>query len=347
MVHRRVTHIAAVMVGILGSLPVSVLGDEPTSNHQGAIPRKELEEILWWLPVDVELVGMSAQPFVFEPLARIGNTDGGGANSIKTYPGPFKEDRFNQILAGHRVVARAAGYRRFRPPKGLGMMRREGCSIWRFAESLGSDGKFLMSSILHDAARREVVEACHVAIFATTYEQDTWHEYIALPRPDILLIAEDAKSLREVLQRMKRKNDRRAVPPELPEWRYLDPNAQEWVLRHYDRTAWADVGQESQQVDWTSPFVKGAIGIYDPDAIGLAYSSPRDAVARVYYLSTSKDSLGIAERSWHRETYGSMDCQVRLLDPGTVEISHPYNTMESKQEFAFALGVHLGFGVRL
>jgi hypothetical protein len=334
---------------ILSICSTGVLCDDTVPNSRVAVPREELEEILWWLPADMEAVYMWAQPFVIEPVEN--SEAAGNSDNIGHYAGPFMVERYNHILYGRRVVARVAGERRFRPPKGLGMMRREGADIWRFSEGLGADGKSLLESILDDAPVVEVIENCSVAVFSEKYEQDIWKTYIAIPRPEVVVAAQDSRSLREVLQRMNRKGKTRAFPADRPEWKYLDPDAREWRVRHYDRTAWTDdpVGQQSPQVDWTSPFLKGAIAVYDPDAIGLAFSSPREGhtVAWAYYLSNNKHAVAVATESWQRPDFGSVDCQVRSLEPGVVEISHPFDDPESIGAIYRAVSVHLGWGARL
>jgi hypothetical protein len=100
----------------------------------------------------------------------------------------------------------------------------------------------------------------------------------AAPRPNVYVAATSGELMRVVIQRMKRRGLKRALPPSLPEWQYLDTSLPAWGLRHYRR-------ETIQEDDLT-------MAKWDDEAIGLVFfggSQPAPYVA-LRYLSTHEDA---------------------------------------------------------
>jgi len=57
--------------------------------------------------------------------------------------------------------------------------------------------------------------------------------YLAAPRPNVYVTATSHELMKVILQRMKQRSAKRALPADLPGGRYIDPSAPAWGLRHY------------------------------------------------------------------------------------------------------------------
>lgn len=91
---------------------------------------------------------------------------------------------------------------------------------------------------------------------------------------------------------MNRKGQRRALPEHLPEWSYVDIQAQFWAVRHYERNDYTR--------DPSSPIsgLKRPYNILDKEAIGLVYSFDpnRTNIIRIKYLSSNKEAEKLAKQ---------------------------------------------------
>jgi len=72
-----------------------------------------------------------------------------------------------------------------------------------------------------------------ISVFEEGVEDDIWTTYVAFPSPNVVVIATDHDYLHTVLTQMRRGPNTRAVPPELPEWKYVNTGAAVWGIRHY------------------------------------------------------------------------------------------------------------------
>jgi hypothetical protein len=156
----------------------------------------------------------------------------------------------------------------------------EGCSIVVFDNSSGERGKELMQTLATTATSTRIISETRVLVFHEKLGAAEWDSFLALPRPDVLLSANNLPYLREVLERMRQRRSLRALPDQLPEWRYLVPGTRFWGMRHYDRS--------QAKKDPTSPFGDDrTFGPGDQKAIGIVFaldpSTHKEAV--VTYLS--------------------------------------------------------------
>lgn len=130
-----------------------------------------------------------------------------------------------------------------------------------FRKNLEQRAKLILRRLAKRAKQSDVA-GTRVLLLHFKSDQAEWNYLVAIPRPNVLLVANSLPYLQEVLERMRERKEPRALPDELPEWRFLDPAVQLWGLRHYDRT--------QANYDPTSPFGEDrTFGDKDDQAIGL------------------------------------------------------------------------------
>ena len=67
--------------------------------------------------------------------------------------------------------------------------------------------------------------------------------WIALARPELLILSTRRELLSEILSRISNGSQRRALPTTLPEWAFIDRNSPFWGLRHYTSRSKPKPGQ--------------------------------------------------------------------------------------------------------
>jgi len=80
--------------------------------------------------------------------------------------------------------------------------------------------------------------------------------YFAAPRPNVYVVTTSSAFLRVIIDRMKERGARRALPPSLPEWQHVDTSSPAWGLRHY-RSAIA--GKDSLTMAGRDPGAEGLV----------------------------------------------------------------------------------------
>jgi hypothetical protein len=216
-----------------------------------------------------------------------------------------------------------------------------------FAEDVTERGRRFFKDATVKALEIREIEGVRVAIGQEKLEQDLWTFYIAFPRANIVVAATNEDYLREVLRRMQGAAGPRALPPTLPEWKYLAPDAPVWAIRHYDHS--------QAKLDPSSPFGgKKAANDPDEDAIGILFQldAGDTGQARTTYLTGAGNALEFVRRSffpadYEPETTKDMHIQYRELAPGVVESSYQLNHTDSVSLFMFILGGLLGHAVYL
>jgi hypothetical protein len=252
-----------------------------------AKPTAAVEELLWWLPTDTETVRVTqirtgARGPLFEALEM---ADGKVEFGDVAYASVV-----NRYLKAARLIANVDGSRRFVAPSGLGEMPSEGAMILFFEKPLGASGNGMMAELEKTAETVEQIAGLKVVLFRDKLEDDILSSYITIPRADILVIATNRGYLEEMLGRRQARAGARALPPDLPEWRWVDASAPFWALRHYRR--------DNPGKDPTSPFRTDRSGnAFDADAIGVAAHASADGTTMtVHYLSKSPQAERLARR---------------------------------------------------
>ncbi len=102
-------------------------------------------------------------------------------------------------------------------------------------------------------------------------------KWLAAPRSDVYVASTSSEFLNVIIERIKQRGARRALPPDLPEWRQLDLAAPAWGIRHYR----PPTGKDSL-----------SMASRDPSAVGLVFfgANKPAPVLTLRYLSTSGDA---------------------------------------------------------
>jgi hypothetical protein len=327
-----------------------------------SLPNKiAVETVLSWLPVDTETVVVADLPKGSVLKARdFRQRNDQNPNTVlslreitalfESSPLSFlrmQDGAFATLVGEHKLALAVEGSRHFRPPHGLGEMSFEGCEIAIFADSLGSP-QSLLARYGKSRTRQEQIEGELVNVFEEKMEEDVWTILMALPEPNVLLIASDRGYLKEVLQRMKGAPQNLALPPSLAEWKYVNRHAPFWGVRHYDRS--------QADLDPTSPF-RGSKSANTPDdrAIGLTFNfdPEKSRTATVTYLTSGKMDSRLLEmfrtRSLGEQNPEIKDLHlsVQQLGPGATTFSFQLSKADSVLYFFLILDGMLGHEVYL
>lgn len=309
---------------------------------------------LSWLPADTETLIVANGPFSIPP--RESETD-------ETRTCLLSKEEINENfealptalvglpkglikkLNSRKVAFAMEGSRHFRSPSELGEMPYEGCDIVAFVGEVSSLGDAFMQDSKNVATKFEEVEGQRVAVFRKKLEEDVWTTLVAFPKPNVLVVATSRDYLREVLARIGGATGPRALPDELPEWKYINIHNHCWGLRHYDKS--------QANLDPSSP-IGGEKSANFPDdkAIGLVFNS--DAApgrgTTITYLSGSKNVLEIVQEGLFPAQSGPdsiKDLRIlyREIAPGVVQGSFDLVHSEPVWYFTFVLMAILGHGV--
>ena len=266
----------------IGLIAGAISGNTPANAAQSgretgsAIRGVNQNDLLWWFPADTESVVTARGPFRLP----VPSEKDSSRNKVKVSRQEIREEFEQQALEllysrsldtatslrGSMVTLAMQGSRHFRAPlPGLEVMDFEGCSIVVFDDRFGERGNHLMQVLGKSATQRKTVGDTRVLVFHEKLEGSEWDYFLALPRSNLLLAANNLSYLQEVLERMTQRGEARALPDQLSEWHFLDPSARFWGLRHYDRT--------QAEKDPTSPFGDDrTFAPADPKAIGILFA---------------------------------------------------------------------------
>ena len=312
---------------------------------------------LSWLPADTETLIVANGPFamsrsevpVDETRSRLISKKA-LREQFESLPSGLvglEKGLFEKYLNGEQVEIAMEGSRHFRSPSGLGGMPYEGCDIVVFAGDIASLGDAFMKDSKNVAVKFEEVEGQRVAVFQGKLEEDVWTTLVVFPRANVLIIATNRDYLREVLARMGGATGPRALPNELPEWKYVDTHAHCWGLRHYDKS--------QANLDPSSPFGgEKSANFADEEAIGLVFNfaPTADGEATITYLSGAKDAISMVREHLFPplsdpDSVKDMQIQFRELAPGVVQSSCRLVHSEPAMFFFFVLLGVLGHAIYL
>lgn len=125
--------------------------------------------------------------------------------------------------------------------------------------------------------------------------------FFCQPVEGVLLFTSDLISLTEVLERLRTQPDSRAFPDTLPEWTYVDTNAEVWGLRHYD-TAYVPFDSRGMYDVKMSSFYEidktGKEAEYGDTEIGMTFSRNGKRLKQSH-LSNNKETLEGLKKYWN------------------------------------------------
>lgn len=315
---------------------------------------EDLARVISWLPADTETITVARGPFVLAAKS-VGQNEGKDrAISDKELAGnfedlplallQFKNGLLAKHLEGKTINLALEGARHFRPPARLGEMPFEGCAIAVFADNVANEVASFTKDAQSSALKLERIEDQDVQVFQEKLEQDTWTTYVAFPNEHVILVASGRNYLAEVLARLRGKIGQRALPSDLPEWKYVNTSARFWGVRHYD------IGQA--KFDPSSPYGgRKSANFPDEQAVGLtfAFDPQGGKSATVTYLSRdlrigakpSDSLLGMANSPEAR----GLDIKYRELSPGVAQGSYSLEHLQAEQFFLFVLVDALGHAI--
>lgn len=314
----------------------------------------DLQEVLSWLPEDTETITVGRGPFMLPPIQPKQDedenhpiTDQELAESFETLPLSLfgiEDGLLLPRLKGKQILLAIEGARHFRPTSGFGQMPYEGCAIAVFADDFNDDIDSFVKENRKSILRVERIEGRSSAVFREKLENDTWTFLVAFPNKRMLVVATNRDYLKEVLSRLQGKKGNRALPSDLPEWKFVDTEVRFWGLRHFDKS--------QANLDPTSPFGAHMISnVPDQEAIGLtfAFDQRKGKVATITYLSGNK-SLGMTPDAsplsmWKSPEAQPLDIKYRELAPGVVEGTYTLQNANQVQFFFFAFEAILGHAI--
>src|SRR5215475_12334743 len=243
---RRIT-VVVFALGLLDVLCASGIAAQKFPQKASSV---DLQEVLSWLPADTETITVARGPFDLNSKtaqSRLAEDEDEKrpvtatelAEPFQTLPLSsfgFKGGLLLPRLKDKRVSLAIEGARHFRPPSGLGEMPFEGCSIALFVDDLNDSVASFTKAHRKSILRVEQIAGEQIAVFREKLENDMWTAYLAIPDSRTVIVATNRDYLSEVLARLQGKKGIRALPNDLPEWKYINTDFQFWGLRHFDRT---------------------------------------------------------------------------------------------------------------
>jgi hypothetical protein len=312
-----------------------------------AVPRAlAVQQILSWLPSDTETVTVAKGTF---SLSDFDNAGGNREFEIETalrlmvfLPSAFKNGSLFEYFREQPTTVALQGSRHFRAPMSLGLMPFEGCTVIVLADDSSQRTDTFFTSPLGGAAKVEEVEGQKVVVLQERNESGLWTIFETFVRPNILLKATNLDYLRETLARMHGKSGPRALPETLPEWKFVNTDAQFWALRHFDKSQ----GDSDPSSPFWDPkkFVKSPWN--DTQAIGLtfSYDPAGGGGPTVTYLSGNPS---IARKPLAMSEGGhTVNVAFRELNAGAIEAAYGLD-QSTLRIFTFVLLYLLGHGIFL
>jgi hypothetical protein len=292
------------------------------------------EEVLNWLPADTETVFVARGLFKAEELS---DTEPASLEKLlQLWPAGslFDEKVAKTPLLDEKITLAVEGSRRFRCPKGLGMMPYEGCSILVYDRDISGAREAFFTALAKAGATSLQASGQKVLVLRERLEQDDWKFFFTSYESNVLIIGTDEAYVTEVLKRMRDKvTKKRALPTDLPEWPQVDTKAQFWAVRHFRAKA-------------SDPSLYYTTNDLDATGVTFSFSPGGDKKARVRYLSKNPASLRICQDMWlhHGDAFKP---EIREHSKGVIEISIDYRDAKAHLTFVFLLFAVLGHVVNV
>ncbi len=349
---------AAVLTALIAiAAPVSLVADPPQSPKPSTRSTDQAvveKDVIWWLPADTESVVAARGPFLIphEPDEMNEKNDvewftkkaslADIRAELEALPLELLDDvDLVGALKGYTVAYAMQGSRHFREPSGYEVTEYEGCSIVVFDRNLDGLETTIAQVPGWTGASKGAIGGSKVLIWHGEGKDAERTYLLAFPKPNVLLIANNRKYLVEVLERMAQKKMPRALPNELPEWKFLDANARFWGLRHYDPT--------QAKKDPTSPL--GGDSAYvqgDPKAIGVLFAldpkSERSLVVTTFSRDEAKTKSEASRGHAVSEPQDGVRYEVGLRNPAPGVLEEVYTLDRSSTLDYCLLAIQFALG---
>jgi len=245
------------------------------------------DEVLGYLPIDTEGFWVNQEPFAIMPDESL--------QPLQQQPAQlYSLDRLAALNSGkfyHALSTRTirmvmASTRGVRYPIGSGtvipgIIANQDVVYFYFlsdAVDLGpSDESIENRPVWRAVAQVDSGEPLRPRVQRGTREDENW---IALAKPDLLVLSNRKALLADVLGRMRLGSSTRALPPSLPEWKEVDRDAPFWGLRHYTEV--------SRPKQGTRGFQAAELPLPDGSAVGTTVRlDSKTSVLEIRYLSNA------------------------------------------------------------
>ncbi len=231
------------LVGTVGLIPITEtqLHAEGPSVIRGPArlitARTQSQPYIDWLPADSETLIVSTTKHVIAheppPQTRM------RIYAIRMLLYLAFDKKQTALFYGKTIKTYVEGTREFRAPPSmrLGQLLYKGCHILVFDEPLGDTTEALISSLKRKGAKKHQIAGHAVWRHIPRHHKyaSDYKPWICIPKDDVLLMALDERSIRQVLDRMQRPAKPVAFPETLPEWSSIDPASRFWGIRRFSK----------------------------------------------------------------------------------------------------------------
>ncbi|WP_435017863.1 hypothetical protein TA3x_005483 [Tundrisphaera sp. TA3] len=201
-----------------------------------------VERLIRWLPEDTEtlVVARNATLTINDAWVALKWPEIGVANAI--YDLDVHSHKSLEPLLGKKIDLIVRGGRNYEGVSSFGSLRSESSTILLFPADLGDAGRKLIEAFRKNAKSVRTILNREVYVFPSPIKKEPWVKkttwegaYFVLLKPDTLLYATSDRYLEEVLRRVNDDRGIRALPDDLPEWKYVNFAAPAWVVRHFPK----------------------------------------------------------------------------------------------------------------
>ncbi len=333
---RHATAIISVLIGVGGSFSAPG-ADAPVtgvvaprldlaSDAESGQLRREVEQLLWWLPDDTESLIISHGRIHiedFDPFAGVPPSTGPrGIERLDATPARDFEDLMAaqcieplaDISPRYPFDVRPRMMKEFFDPGTATLFAKavrfdkdgiaESCDIVMFRDRMAA-------RMVDRLAVPPVLERRHseVAVYKIDLNDGrVWpaaNRWLAAPAPDTFVVTTSEALMKSIVERMKHRGTSRALPSELSVWQQLDPAAPAWAVRHY-RARGVDADPTSMLK--RDPDAKGLVlfcGREPSPFVALRYVSANPDAGR-RFMQMRADLLGMNTRRLAPEFLSSM-----------------------------------------
>lgn len=354
----RIAIVGAIFAITIEASPATNSSQLPMQPSLNTTQSVDSQQLMWWLPPDTESVVTARGPFLIPNESKKTGDENDQEWFTRKATQTEIRARFEELplelfydldltktLKDSTVAYAMQGSRHFREPRGDSeVMEFEGCSIIVFEKDLGTVISTIEQAFARRGAHHDMIDGVRVLVIREKSEGSVWTHLVAFPRANVLLVANNRQYLQEVLARMAQKKNPRALPDQLPEWRFLDANARFWGLRHYDST--------QAKVDPTSPLSEGrTFGPGDPKAIGVLFALNPTDQRHLVFTSLSGDEAKVRDAASNgksvAEPQDGVKFEVKLQnpEPGVLEQIYTLDRASTLDYSILAIEIALGRGM--
>lgn len=292
--------------------PIAVLllflGAAPSAAEEPQAYREQIKQLISWLPKDTEslVVGKASEEGdveagTFEPRMFSGSQ---GALHV------LREGKFRKGLADHPTIAALQASCRFRNPGvDRSAVQYDGCQLVLFEKNIQPAADKLLETMAADADGEREISGRRVLHFKEEWHRQKWEFFVAFPTPRVLVVATEEKYLRDLIERIDRKENDAGLFVDEPLASALPLDAIYWGARQYKRPVY-DIPQ---------------------DALGFVFQvnlADDDGDARVTYFSAKNIPEKTIRRLWSLFPPDVIAPEVKQLNENVYEIRHSLNDNE-------------------